>query len=114
MKNSPEEIVSILKEEIEGYENKTRTGERGIVLEAGDGIATIYGLDKATYGELLEFDTGVKGMVLDLMHDSVGCVLLGDDDGMREGSVVTRTGSPASVPVGEAMLGRVVMPLGSQ
>ena len=76
----PEEIVSLLREEIEGYDNKTRRTEEGTVLEVGDGIATIYGLDRAVYGELVEFDTGVRGMVMDLSRDTVGCVLLGAGD----------------------------------
>ncbi|MGE4352459.1 MAG: F0F1 ATP synthase subunit alpha [Oscillospiraceae bacterium] len=112
-KIAPEEIVAILKEEIEGYQNKTRTDERGTVLEAGDGIATIYGLGKAAYGELLKFDTGVEGMVMDLKRDSLGCVLLGSEDGLHEGSVVLRTGQPAAVPVGENLLGRVIDALGN-
>jgi len=108
----PEEIVSLLREEIEGYDNKTRRTEEGTVLEVGDGIATIYGLDRAVYGELVEFDTGVRGMVMDLSRDTVGCVLLGAETGLREGSTVRRTGQPADVPVGEGMLGRVVDALG--
>ena len=78
----------------------------------GDGIAQIQGLDRAVYGELVEFETGVQGMVMDLSRNSVGCVLLGQETGLREGSIVTRTGRPADVPVGEAMLGRVVDALG--
>ena len=112
MNARPEEIVSLLREEIEGYDNKTRRTEEGTVLEVGDGIATIYGLDRAVYGELVEFDTGVRGMVMDLSRDTVGCVLLGAETGLREGSTVCRTGQPADVPVGEAMLGRVVDALG--
>ena len=102
MNARPEEIVSLLREEIEGYDNKTRRTEEGTVLEVGDGIATIYGLDRAVYGELVEFDTGVRGMVMDLSRDTVGCVLLGAETGLREGSTVRRTGQPADVPVGEA------------
>ena len=112
MNARPEEIVSLLREEIEGYDNKTRRTEEGTVLEVGDGIATIYGLDRAVYGELVEFDTGVRGMVMDLSRDTVGCVLLGAETGLREGSTVRRTGQPADVPVGECMLGRVVDALG--
>ena len=89
MRAKPEEIVSLLREEIEGYDNKTRRTEEGMVLEVGDGIATIYGLDRAVYGELVEFDTGVQGMVMDLSRDTVGCVLLGPEAGLREGSTVT-------------------------
>ena len=112
MNAKPEEIVSLLREEIEGYDNKTRRTEEGTVLEVGDGIATIYGLDRAVYGELVEFDTGVRGMVMDLSRDSVGVVLLGSEAGVKEGTVVRRTGRAADVPVGEGMLGRVVDALG--
>ena len=77
MKSKPEEIVSILREEIQGYDARVRRYEAGTVLEVGDGIATVYGLDKAVYGELVELDTGVKGMVMNLARDSVGVVLLG-------------------------------------
>ena len=91
MNARPEEIVSLLREEIEGYDNKTRRTEEGTVLEVGDGIATIYGLDRAVYGELVEFDTGVRGMVMDLSRDTVGCVLLGAETGLREGSTAPST-----------------------
>ena len=112
MKTNPEEIVSILREEIEGYESRVRRAETGTVLEVGDGIATVYGLDKAVYGELVELDTGVKGMVMDLSRDSVGVVLLGSEAGVREGTVVKRTGRAADVPVGDGLIGRVVDVLG--
>ncbi len=109
----PEEIVSVLREEIANYENRADRAETGSVLEVGDGIATVHGLDRAVYGELVEFDTGVRGMVLDLKRDTVGCALLGSEAGLKEGSAVRRTGKPASVPVGEAMIGRVVDALGA-
>ena len=112
MKTNPEEIVSILREEIQGYDTRVRRDETGTVLEVGDGIATVYGLDKAVYGELVELDTGVKGMVMNLARDSVGVVLLGSDAGVREGTVVRRTGHPADVPVGDGLVGRVVDVLG--
>ena len=112
MKTNPEEIVSILREEIQGYDTRVRRDETGTVLEVGDGIATVYGLDKAVYGELVELDTGVKGMVMNLARDSVGVVLLGSDAGVREGTVVRRTGHPADVPVGDGLIGRVVDVLG--
>ena len=112
MKTKPEEIVSILREEIQAYDNRVRRDETGTVLEVGDGIATVYGLDKAVYGELVELDTGVKGMVMNLARDSVGVVLLGSDAGVREGTVVRRTGHPADVPVGDGLVGRVVDVLG--
>ena len=112
MKNKPEEIVSILREEIQGYDTRVRREEAGTVLEVGDGIATVYGLDRAVYGELVELDTGVKGMVMDLARDSVGVVLLGSEAGIREGTVVRRTGHAADVPVGDGLIGRVVDVLG--
>ena len=112
MKNKPEEIVSILREEIQGYDTRVRREEAGTVLEVGDGIATVYGLDRAVYGELVELDTGVKGMVMDLARDSVGVVLLGSEAGIREGTVVRRTGHAADVPVGDDLIGRVVDVLG--
>ena len=113
MKTKPEEIVALLREEIAGYDTRVRRDEVGTVLEVGDGIATVYGLDKAVYGELVELETGVKGMVMNLARDSVGVVLLGSDAGVREGTVVRRTGRAADVPVGEDMIGRVVDVLGS-
>ncbi len=109
----PDEVVSILQEEIAGYENKIRREETGSVISLGDGIATIYGLDKAFYGELVEFENGTPGMVLDLSRDSVGCVLLGSDEGLQEGSQVRRTGRQADIPVGDALIGRVVDALGA-
>ena len=111
-KTRPEEIVSILREEISDYDTKVRRDETGTVLEVGDGIATVYGLDKAVYGELVELDTGVTGMVMNLSRDSVGVVLLGSEAGVKEGTVVRRTGRAADVPVGDALVGRVVDVLG--
>ena len=96
--NHSEEIISILREEITNYDDRTRRAETGTVLEIGDGIASVYGLDRAVYGELLEFDTGAKGIVLNLERDTVGVVLLGSEKGLHEGSTVTRTGRPADVP----------------
>ena len=113
MKNTSDEIVSILQEEISNYNIKTERSETGTILNVGDGIATVYGLQNAAYGELVEFDTGVRGMVMNLERDSVGIVLLGREDGLREGSSVKRTGRATDVPVGEALLGRVVDSLGS-
>ena len=112
MKAKPEEIVSILKEEIAAFDTRVRRDETGTVLEVGDGIATVYGLDRAVYGELVEFDTGVKGMIMNLTQDSVGVVLLGDQSGVREGTAVKRTGHAADGPVGEGLIGRVVDVLG--
>lgn len=110
--NHSDEILSILREEIEQYDSRTRCDETGTVIEVGDGIATVYGLSRAVYGELVQFDTGVHGIVLDLKRDSVGVVLLGSEDGLHEGSAVSRTGRAADVPVGDAMIGRTVNALG--
>ena len=112
--NHSDEILSILREEIEQYDNRTRCDETGTVIEVGDGIATVYGLSRAVYGELVQFDTGVHGIVLDLKRDSVGVVLLGSEDGLHEGSAVSRTGRAADVPVGDAMIGRTVNALGDR
>ena len=100
-------LVQNLKTRIQDFQSVGEVQEIGRILSVGDGIAQIQGLDRAVYGELVEFETGVQGMVMDLSRDSVGCVLLGQETGLREGSIVTRTGRPADVPVGEAMLGRV-------
>lgn len=112
MNLKPEEISSIIKQQIEGYGIKTKNEDIGYVLQVGDGIARIYGLDKCMYGELLEFENGVQGMALNLEEDNVGCVLLGDEEDIKEGTSVKRTGRTVEVPVGKAMIGRVVNPLG--
>ena len=106
MRAKPEEIVSVLREEIQNYDTRVRRDETGTVLEVGDGIATVYGLDQAVYGELVELDTGVKGMVMNLARDSVGVVLLGSEAGVREGTVVRRTGRAADAPRGDGLIGR--------
>ncbi len=108
----PEEISSIIKQQIESYGAKTKTEDVGYVLQAGDGIARIYGLGKCMYGELLEFENGVYGMALNLEEDNVGCVLLGDAEDIKEGTTVKRTERTVQVPVGNALIGRVVDPLG--
>lgn len=108
----PEEISSIIKNMIEKYDVKTEVDEVGSIIEVGDGIARVYGLDKCMAGELLEFEGGVYGMALNLEQDNIGAVLLGDDSNLKEGSVVKRTGKIAQVPVGDAMIGRVVNALG--
>ena len=110
--NHSEEIISILRQEIADYDNRTRRSETGTILEIGDGIATVYGLERAVYGELVEFETGARGIVLNLERDSVGVVLLGSEAGLHEGSWVKRTGRAADVAVGEALLGRTVNALG--
>ena len=107
-----DEILSILREEIENYEAKTQCSETGVVLEVGDGIATVCGLDQVMYGELVEFETGAVGIALNLAESVVGVTLLGDSEGLREGSIAKRTGKAASVPVGEALIGRTVDALG--
>ena len=106
----PEEIVSVLKREIEAFSTESETVEAGQVLQAGDGIARIHGLPNAMVGDLLEFPNGVKGFVLNLEEDNVGCIILGPDQGIHEGDLVKDTKKIISTPVGEALLGRVVTP----
>jgi len=108
----PEEISSIIKQQIENYGLKTKTEDVGYVLQSGDGIARIYGLQGCMSGELLEFENGVRGMALNLEEDNVGCVLLGDAEDIKEGSIVKRSGRTLDVPVGKELIGRVVNPLG--
>ena len=109
----PDEVTSVLKRELGGFEADAETYEVGTVLQAGDGIATIYGLANVEAGELVEFpDAGIEGMVLNLKEDSVGVVLFGEVDAVREGDEARRTGRIASIPVNENVLGRVVNPLG--
>ena len=110
---SSSEIISILKEEIENYDLDTGDNEVGQVIWVGDGIATIYGMDQAMYGEIVIFENGVKGMVQDVRKNEIGCILFGSDTGIREGTKVTRTKKRAGIPVGEAFIGRVVDPLGA-
>src|SRR5512144_524167 len=107
-----EEISEIIKRQLQGYEAEIDLKEAGRVIEVGDGIARIYGLDKALAGELLEFPGGVYGLVLNLESEQVGAVLLGDDKLIKEGDTVKRTTRIAQVPVGEALTGRVVDGLG--
>ncbi|MDR0735015.1 MAG: F0F1 ATP synthase subunit alpha, partial [Elusimicrobiota bacterium] len=108
----PDEITSIIKSKIENFVPSAQLSEAGNVISAGDGIARVYGLSNAVAGELLDFESGVKGLVLNLEYDNIGCVLLGDDSLVKEGELVKRTGKVISIPVGEALLGRVVNPLG--
>ncbi|MGB5994107.1 MAG: F0F1 ATP synthase subunit alpha, partial [Candidatus Deferrimicrobiaceae bacterium] len=107
-----EEITEILKSQIKGYETSVDVAETGVVLSVGDGIARVHGLEKAMAGELLEFPESVRGMVLNLEEDNVGVALLGEDQLIKEGDVVRRTGRIVEVPVGDAMVGRVVNSLG--
>lgn len=109
---NPNEIISVLKNEIDDYDRKTIVQETGTVLQISDGIANVYGLNHAMYGELIEFENGIQGIVQNIEMKTVGCVLLGSDYGLSEGSKVTRTGKKAGVPVGEALIGRVVNSLG--
>ncbi|WP_103326843.1 F0F1 ATP synthase subunit alpha [Bacteroidetes bacterium endosymbiont of Geopemphigus sp.] len=106
------EISALLKEELSGFQSEGQLSEFGIVLQIGDGVARVYGLDAVGYGELVEFHTGLEGIVLNLQEDHVGVVLLGSSDAIREGDRVKRTRRIASLKVGEGMLGRVVDTLG--
>ncbi len=110
---SSEEIISILKSEIENFDYDTSDKETGTVIWVGDGIATVYGIDHAMYGEIVVFDTGVKGMVQDIRKTEIGCILFGKDTGIREGSRVVRTGKKAGIPVGDAFVGRIIDALGA-
>ena len=113
MKLRPEEITSILKDRIEHYDVETDLAEVGTVLQVGDGIARAYGLENAVALEMLEFEHGVVGLAFNLEEDDVGTALFGEWQHVKEGEPVRRTGRVASVPVGEALLGRVVDPLGN-
>ena len=108
----PEEISLIIKREIEDYSSTTKTEDVGYVLQTGDGIARIYGLKNCMYGELLKFDNEFYGMAMNLEEDIIGCVLLGGEMEIKEGSTVRCTGKTVEVPTGEALIGRVVNPLG--
>ncbi|MHC4067378.1 MAG: F0F1 ATP synthase subunit alpha, partial [Planctomycetota bacterium] len=112
MKFKVDEISSVIRQEIEHYRSEMDVSEVGKVLAVGDGIARLYGLSNAMAGELLEFSNGEFGQVFNLEENSVGVVILGDYLGIKEGDEVKRTGQLLSVPVGEAMVGRVVDPLG--
>ena len=105
---SSEEIISILKSEIENYEELSQNQETGTVIWIGDGIVTVYGMDHAMYGEIVVFETGTKGMVQDIRRNEIGVILLGKDIEIKEGMKVTRTKKRAGVPVGDAFIGRVV------
>ncbi|WP_297633208.1 F0F1 ATP synthase subunit alpha [uncultured Clostridium sp.] len=108
----PEEITSIIEEEVSKYEKNLETVDSGTIVQIGDGVATVYGLDNCVEGELLKFPNEIYGMALNLELDSVGCVLLGSEDGIKEGDIVSRTGKVVEVPVGDALIGRVVTALG--
>ena len=112
MKLRPEEIAAVLKAQIEGYQAEVEVEEVGTVLEVGDGIARVYGLRNALAGEMLDLPHGVTALVLNLEEDNVGVVLLGEDTLIKEGDLVKRSGRILQVPVGDALIGRVVNPLG--
>jgi F-type H+/Na+-transporting ATPase subunit alpha len=108
----PDEVSSILRKQLAGFESEAEVYDVGTVLQVGDGIARVYGLSKVAAGELLEFPNNVMGMALNLEEDNVGAVLFGESNLVKEGDTVKRTSILASIPVGEAMLGRVINPLG--
>ena len=112
MNIKPEEITSIIKKEIEKYEKNIKTVDSGTIIQIGDGIARVYGLDDCMEGELLEFPNNVYGMALNLEKDNVGCVLLGSEEGIKEGDIVKSGNRIVQVPVGEELIGRVVNSLG--
>ena len=112
MKLQPEEISSIIRQQIEKYEAQVEVSDVGTVIQVGDGIARVYGLEECMASELLEFPGGTLGMALNLEEDNIGCVILGPYTHIKEGDTVKRTGRIISVPVGEALIGRVINPLG--
>ena len=110
---SATDIISIIQSEIEGFDfNKDSEKETGTVIWVGDGIATVYGIEHAMYGEIVVFDNGIKGMVQDIRQNEIGCILFGRDTGIKEGTKVVRTKKKAGVPVGKGFIGRVVNALG--
>lgn len=108
-----DEIISILREEIENYDEICKEHETGRVISVGDGIANVYGLDHAMYGEIVIFENGLKGMVQDIRKDCIGCILFGKDTGIREDMKVVRTKKKAGIPVGEGYVGRIIDALGA-
>ena len=113
MELRPEEITKIIRSQIKNYENKLQTSETGVVILVGDGIARVSGLDQCMAGELVEFPSGAYGMAQNLEEDTVSVVVLGNDEGIKEGDIVKRTGKVVSVPVGKDLIGRVVDALGN-
>src|SRR4249920_564005 len=113
MNIQPSEISAILKQQIQNFGKEAEVSEIGQVLSVGDGIARVYGLDNVQAGEMVEFPGGIKGMALNLENDNVGVVIFGNDSTIKEGDTVKRTGAIVEVPVGKALLGRVVDPLGN-
>lgn len=110
---SSDEIISILKEEIENFDMVTKEQETGTVISVGDGITTVYGIDHAMYGEIVIFENGVKGMVQDIRRNEIGCIVFGKDTGIHEGTKVMRTKRQAGISVSDGFLGRVVNALGA-
>ena len=108
----PAEVSNILREQLSGFKSEAQLEEVGTVLQVGDGIARIYGLTGVESGELIEFETGLRGIVLNLEEDNVGAVLLGPSKGIKEGDTVKRTRQIASIKAGEGLVGRVVNTLG--
>ena len=108
-----DEIISILKSEIENFDEISKDSEVGTVVTVGDGIATSYGIDHAMYGEIVTFENGLKGMVQDIQKDEIGCILFGSDTGIKEGTKVARTKKKAGIPVGDKFIGRVINALGA-
>ncbi|MGP1441215.1 MAG: F0F1 ATP synthase subunit alpha [Anaerovoracaceae bacterium] len=111
-KNNSQGIISVLKSEIENYDSKAQVEEVGRVITLGDGIANVYGLQHVMYGELVEFENGTTGIAQNLEEKTIGCVLLGSEEGLVEGSTVKRTGKQAGIAVGQKIIGRVVNALG--
>ena len=109
---SSQDIISILKEEIENYDFEAKDREIGHVIWVGDGIATVYGIDQAMYGEIVVFENGVKGMVQDVRRNEIGVILFGRDTGIKERTKVTRTKKKAGIPVGDKFVGRIINALG--
>ena len=108
----PDEVSAILKKELAGYEQKADVYDSGTVLQVGDGIARVYGLEKVMAGELVEFPNDVMGMVLNLEEDNVGVILFGEESLIKEGDLVKRTNRIVEIPTGDEMLGRVVSSFG--
>ena len=113
LKGKSDDIIPLMRDAVAGWTPEVLAREEGTVLSVGDGIATVSGLEKAAYGEILLFSSGIRGMVQDLRADEIGCILFGSDTEVCEGSVVLRTGKTAGVPVGDGFLGRVVDALGT-
>ena len=109
----PDEVSAIIREQLSNFKSESELQETGTILQVGDGVARIYGLSNAQSGELLQFENGIKGLVLNLEEDNVGAVLMGDSRDIKEGDNVSRSGEIASIEVGDEMCGRVVDTLGN-